>query len=164
MHWENCEFKAELKCQNALREDPFMSVPEIASQHNFPISNLPEGTIRERTFINANRISHRWTNTIDNDSDGCLQDVHWFAGLFGYFPTYSLGALTAAQFATQLRSDLPNIDLDIEKGKFFELVSWLKKNIHQKGSFYSTNEILEQVTKSSLDVKYFKNYINSRYL
>ena len=86
------------------------------------------------------------------------------SGLFGYFPTYSLGALTAAQFATQLRSDLPHIDLDIEKGKFFELVSWLKTNIHQKGSFFSTNEILEQVTKSSLDVKYFKNYINSRYL
>lgn len=71
MHWENCEFKAELNCQNALREDPFMSVPEIASQYNFPISNLPEGTVRERTFISSrNRTSHRWTNTIDStDSD-----------------------------------------------------------------------------------------------
>lgn len=70
MHWENCEFKAELKCQNALREDPYMSVPEIAGQYNFPISNLPEGTVRERTFINSiNRTSHRWARVTASDSD-----------------------------------------------------------------------------------------------
>ena len=70
MHWENCEFKAELKCQNALREDPFMSVPEIASQYNFPISNLPEGTVRERTFINSrNRTFHSRIRVTPNDSD-----------------------------------------------------------------------------------------------
>ena len=70
MHWENCEFKAELKCQNALREDPFMSVPEIASQYNFPISNLPEGTVRERTFINSrNRTSNSRIRVTPHDSD-----------------------------------------------------------------------------------------------
>ncbi len=101
---------------------------------------------------------------VEKDSDGCLQDVHWYAGLFGYFPTYSLGALTAAQFASQLRIDLPKLDLNIEKGKFDDLVNWLKTNIHEKASFFSTNEVLQQVTKSSLNAKYFKNYINNRYL
>jgi hypothetical protein len=76
MHWENCEFKAELNCQNALREDPFMSVPEIASQHNFPISNLPEGTVRERTFINSrNRTSHRRGPFTTNDSSDSSSDT-----------------------------------------------------------------------------------------
>ena len=101
---------------------------------------------------------------VEKDTDGCLQDVHWYAGLFGYFPTYSLGALTAAQFASQLRIDLPELDLNIEKGKFDDLVNWLKTNIHEKASFFSTNEVLEQVTNSGLNAKYFKNYINNRYL
>ncbi len=101
---------------------------------------------------------------VDNNTNGCLQDVHWYAGLFGYFPTYSLGALTAAQFASQLRFDQPDLDLNIQKGNFNELIKWLKINIHEKASFFSTNEVLEQVTNSSLNAKYFKNYINNRYL
>ena len=96
--------------------------------------------------------------------DRCLQDIHWFAGLFGYFPTYSLGALTAAQFASQLRTDQKELDQEIENGQFSNLVNWLKKNIHEKASFFSTNEVLEQVTKSPLNAKYFKEYITNRYL
>ena len=102
--------------------------------------------------------------SIDKDTDGCLQDIHWFAGLFGYFPTYSLGALTAAQFASQLRTDQKELDKEIENGEFSNLVNWLKKNIHEKASFFSTNEVLEQVTKSPLNAKYFKEYITNRYL
>ena len=66
---------------------------------------------------------------VEKDSDGSLQDVHWYAGLFGYFPTYSLGALSAAQFASQLRMDLPQLDSNIEKGKFDDLIQWLKKKL-----------------------------------
>ena len=102
--------------------------------------------------------------SINKDTDGCLQDIHWFAGLFGYFPTYSLGALTAAQFASQLRTDQKELDKEIENGEFSNLVNWLKKNIHEKASFFSTNEVLEQVTKSPLNAKYFKEYITNRYL
>ena len=101
---------------------------------------------------------------IDNDSNGCLQDIHWYAGLIGYFPTYSLGALTSAQFANSLRNDLPDLDKEIEVGHFQQLIEWLRKNIHKKASFFSTNEVLEQVTNSSLNAKYFKKYITNRYL
>ena len=101
---------------------------------------------------------------VDNDLNGCLQDIHWYAGLIGYFPTYSLGALTAAQFANSLRKELPKLDLEIEQGNFVPLIKWLHKNTHKKASFYSTNQVLEQVTNSSLDAKYFKQYINNRYL
>jgi carboxypeptidase Taq len=101
---------------------------------------------------------------IDKDDNGCLQDVHWYAGLFGYFPTYSLGALTAAQFATQLRKDIKSLDNQIEKGNFNELLGWLKSNVHSKASLYSSDEILQQVTKSKLNVNYFKDYIHNRYL
>ena len=102
--------------------------------------------------------------SVDKDSNGCLQDIHWYAGLIGYFPTYSLGAITSAQLTSTLRSELPNLDYDIEMGNFGKLFEWLRKNIHEKASFYSTNKILEKVTKSRLNVKYFKEYINNRYL
>ena len=101
---------------------------------------------------------------IDQDTNGCLQDVHWYAGLFGYFPTYSLGALTAAQLAAQLRIDITNLDQQIEIGDFTELLKWLKLNVHSKASLYSTDEILQQVTNSKLNVKYFESYIKNRYL
>ena len=101
---------------------------------------------------------------IDKDSNGCLQDIHWYAGLMGYFPTYSLGSLMAAQFANTLKNEIPNLDLDIKQGKFNNLMNWLRKNIHEKASFFSSNEILQQVTKSSLNANYFKEYITNRYL
>ena len=101
---------------------------------------------------------------IDNNSNGCLQDIHWYAGLIGYFPTYSLGALASAQFANTIRQKLPELDQEIEQGNFTSLFNWLRKNIHEKASFFSTNEVLEQVTNSTLNAKYFKEYITSRYL
>lgn len=101
---------------------------------------------------------------VDSNLNGCLQDIHWYAGLVGYFPTYSLGALTSAQFANTLRKELPELDKEIEQGNFQPLFGWLDKNIHKKASFFSTNDILEQVTNSSLNAKYFKEYIVNRYL
>ena len=141
----------------------------------YPLHIILRFNLERKIFnneIGVNDIPEVWNDEykklfdkkVEKDTDGCLQDVHWYAGLFGYFPTYSLGALTAAQFASQLRIDLPKLDLNIEKGKFDDLVNWLKTNIHEKASFFSTNEVLEQVTKSSLNAKYFKNYINNRYL
>ena len=101
---------------------------------------------------------------VDNEANGCLQDIHWYAGLIGYFPTYSLGALTSAQFANALRKELPELNKEIEQGNFNPLIDWLRKNIHEKASFFSTNEVLEQVTNSPLNAKYFKEYITKRYL
>ena len=87
-----------------------------------------------------------------------------YAGLIGYFPTYTIGALMSAQFSNKLRKDITNLDDEIENGDFKSLINWLKINIHEKASFFSTNEVLEQVTKSPLNAKYFKEYITNRYL
>ena len=101
---------------------------------------------------------------VDKDTNGCLQDIHWYVGLIGYFPTYSLGALISAQFANELRKELPELDKEIEQGNFKPLFEWLRKNIHEKASFFSSDEILQQVTNSPLNAKYFKEYITNRYL
>ena len=141
----------------------------------YPLHVILRFNLEQKIFnenINLRDIPELWNQEykdylpkeVDKDSNGCLQDVHWYAGLFGYFPTYSLGALTAAQIASQVRKDINNLDQQIEKGNFDELINWLKLNIHSKASLYSTNEILQQVTNSELNAKYFMDYIKNRYL
>jgi carboxypeptidase Taq len=81
-----------------------------------------------------------------NDADGVLQDIHWSAGLFGYFPTYSLGNLYAAQFYAQAESDLGGLAEQFAAGEFRPLRDWLAAKIHQHGQRYTAAELVEQVT------------------
>ena len=102
--------------------------------------------------------------TPPSDREGCLQDIHWYDGAWGYFPTYTLGAISAAQiFRAAVDAD-PDIPDGISKGDFKPLLSWLRTHIHAKGSLYSTEEILTQATGRGLDVSAFKDHLRSRYL
>ena len=80
------------------------------------------------------------------------------------FPILGESSITSAQFANAIHRQLPEINKDIEKGNFKNLIDWLRINIHEKASFFSTNNVLEQVTNSSLNAKYFKQYVTNRYL
>ncbi len=103
-------------------------------------------------------------STRDNLKDGCMQDVHWFSGLFGYFPTYSLGALTAAQlFAAASRAN-PELEQQIGAGEFRSLVEWLRREIHGRGQLQSAEDLLVEVTGEPLDVRFFKAHLERRYL
>lgn len=84
--------------------------------------------------------------TPPNDALGVMQDVHWSAGLVGYFPTYSLGNLYAAQFFAQAREDLGDLDAQIERGEFAPLLDWLRRNIHQHGQRYTAGELVQRIT------------------
>ncbi|KAL4523019.1 hypothetical protein Ndes2526B_g07832 [Nannochloris sp. 'desiccata'] len=100
----------------------------------------------------------------ENDAQGCLQDVHWSAGLFGYFPTYTLGAMAAVQIFQAARKDLPNLDDDIAAGKFSELKSWLNEKVHKLGSLHPTaDDLLEVVTGKPLDPQLFLDYLKTKY-
>lgn len=101
---------------------------------------------------------------VPNDKDGCMQDIHWSDGSFGYFPTYTLGAMHAAQFFAKAKKDNPSIVNEIKKGNFKPLVSWLTENIHNKGSLFTANQLLENVTGEELNVNIYKNYLKNRYL
>ncbi len=80
------------------------------------------------------------------DSDGCLQDIHWAAGLFGYFPTYTLGNLYAAQLFARARQDLPGLDGSFARGEFGELLSWLRENVHRHAQRYRPRKLIEHAT------------------
>jgi carboxypeptidase Taq len=99
-----------------------------------------------------------------NDREGCLQDIHWYDGAWGYFPTYTLGAITAAQlFASALQSD-PQINLSVAKGNFSALLAWLGKNVHSLGSSLGPEKVIEQATGRPLDSEAFISHLKSRYL
>lgn len=98
----------------------------------------------------------------DSDKNGCMQDIHWPGGDFGYFPTYSLGAIKAAQFFHKAKSVLPSDD--IQKGKFTRLNEWLHDEIHSKASFYETDELLKKVTGEDLNVDIYFNYLKEKYI
>lgn len=102
--------------------------------------------------------------TPPNDADGCMQDIHWPGGSFGYFPTYTLGAMAAAQlFAAATAADsaiLPGI----AAGDFRPLLGWLRPNVHEKGSSRTTDEILAEATGLPLGTAAFKAHLERRYL
>lgn len=103
--------------------------------------------------------------TPPNDTVGCLQDIHWPSGGWGYFPTYTLGAMTAAQLFQKAVSDNYDVLSGLERGDFTPLVGWLTEKIHSKGSYYPNKDgLLEAATGEKLSVKPFIRHLENRYL
>jgi carboxypeptidase Taq len=86
-----------------------------------------------------------------NDAEGCLQDGHWAAGLIGYFPTYTLGNVIAAQLFAQAARDVDGLDRSMGRGDFHPLLDWLRDNIHRQGSRYGANDLVQRVTGAAPD-------------
>ena len=94
--------------------------------------------------------------------DGVLQDVHWSAGLMGYFPTYTLGNLVGAQLWERLRDDLPDVDAQIERGEFAPLREWLGEHVHRHGRKFLPRELLRRITGEDLRVDPFLRYLREK--
>lgn len=98
-----------------------------------------------------------------NDADGVLQDVHWSAGLFGYFPTYTLGNLFAAQFFAQAKKEIGDLDAKIGCGELAPLREWLREKIHRRGMLYRPQELCEAVTGKKLEPANFTGYLKTKF-
>jgi len=101
--------------------------------------------------------------TPKDDAQGCLQDVHWSAGLIGYFPTYALGNLYAAQFFAKADADLGGLHAQFAKGEFAPLKRWLHDNIHCHGRRYLANQLIERVTGKPLSHDALMAYMNKKF-
>lgn len=95
--------------------------------------------------------------------DGVMQDVHWSAGLIGYFPTYSLGNLYGAQFFAQAEKDLGNLEAQFTQGQFASLLDWTRQKIHHQGSRYWPRDLVKNVTGEDLNPEYLINYLNRKF-
>lgn len=102
--------------------------------------------------------------TVPNDSDGCLQDVHWSAGLFGYFPTYSLGNLYAAQLFAAAESSLGDCQRMFSDGEFEPLKNWLQQNVYDYGQNLPASELVQKATGKSLSSDDLMDYLSSKLL
>ncbi len=101
--------------------------------------------------------------TPPDDKRGCLQDIHWSFGGIGYFPTYTLGNLYAAQFMESVRSDLPRIDDDFRRGEFGRLRGWLRERIHSQGHRFRAGELCRRVTGRALSHRPLIAYLREKY-
>jgi len=97
-----------------------------------------------------------------NDAEGCLQDIHWSMGAFGYFPTYALGNLYAAQFFAAARRDLPDMDGQFRRGEFRPLLDWLRDRIHRHGQRYRAGDLVRRVTGQPLSTRPFMDYLTAK--
>ena len=101
--------------------------------------------------------------TRDNFADGVMQDVHWFAGLIGYFPCYTLGAVMAAQLHGAARERLGDLPAAIRAGEFAVLLRWQREHIHRRGRLAQTKELVAEVTGAQLGPQAFLRHLRARY-
>jgi carboxypeptidase Taq len=99
---------------------------------------------------------------VPDDRRGCLQDIHWSMGAVGYFPTYTLGNLYAAQLWSAARRALPDLDERIAHGELAPLLEWLRENVHRYGRELSAAELCERATGSALSAAPFLEYLESK--
>ena len=99
-----------------------------------------------------------------NDAEGCLQDIHWYDGAFGYFPSYTLGAMAAAQLMAAARRAVPDVDAALAEGDHAPLLGWLRANVHGQGSRLGFNDLLRAATGKPLDPADFTAHLTARYL
>ncbi|RUT33129.1 carboxypeptidase M32 [Arsenicitalea aurantiaca] len=113
---------------------------------------------------NARMVEYLGLSTLDNPRDGAMQDVHWPAGAFGYFPSYTLGAMIAAQQWAALEASHPGAREDIARGDFTAINAWRRTQIWQRASTLSTPDLLVAATGEPLSARFFEAHLRRRYL
>ncbi len=121
---------------------------------DLPVNDLPAAwNQRVKSYLGLD---------VPSSVKGCLQDVHWSHGSFGYFPTYTLGNLYAAQFFERARADLVDLEQQFARGEFAPLLAWLVKNIHSVGRRYTAPQLVEKVTGRPLSAEPLLNYLRGK--
>lgn len=129
---------------------------EIAlTRKDLEVDDLPEAwNYKTREYLGL---------TPQDYSHGVMQDVHWSGGSIGYFPTYTLGNLCAAQFLAAARQELGDLDSYFRRGEFSPLLRWLREKIHSQGSRYLPRNLLKTVTGEDLNPEHFVEYVEQKY-
>ncbi|MFB6098749.1 MAG: carboxypeptidase M32 [Salinibacter sp.] len=121
--------------------------------------------------VSVNELPTRWNKAMDDylgvvpetNANGVLQDVHWAQGAFGYFPTYTLGTLTAAQLLEAIEEDIPDLDQQIAEGKFEPLLDWLRTHVHRHGRKLEAPDLLEHTTGEALSPDAWLRYVRDKF-
>ena len=155
-----------------LVEPSFIRVEADEVTYNLHIMlrfELEEGLVNKR--IEVQDLPELWNTAMKNylgivppdDAQGVLQDVHWSAGMIGYFPSYMLGNLYAAQIFDTAKRELPGLEEQIARGELLPLRDWLREKIHRHGRIYEPEELLKRVTGEGPNPEHFLNYIHMKF-
>jgi carboxypeptidase Taq len=120
-------------------------------------------TVAEMPSAWNEKYAHYLGVTPATDAEGCLQDIHWSAGLIGYFPTYTLGNLYGAQLFEKANADLEDLAGPFSRGDFSALLTWLRTNVHQHGHRYRPAQLVERVTGSPPNHRALMDALHSKY-
>ena len=101
---------------------------------------------------------------VKKDSEGCLQDIHWSMGIFGYFPTYSLGNINAAHLAVAAVRQEPGLTHAMDNGDYSGLLAWMRTHIHEKGSLYLPSDLITEAAGAPADTAALIDHLKLRYL
>jgi carboxypeptidase Taq len=123
---------------------------------SLPVADLPEAW-------NAN-LEQRLNIRPNSDVEGCLQDIHWAVGHFGYFPSYALGAVIAGQLNEAMRAAMPALDEEVAAGHFNGVMDWLRDNVHGVGARLPIQELIKQATGKPLTAAAYLRYLEAKYL
>src|SRR5439155_14993293 len=97
------------------------------------------------------------------DSDGCLQDIHWSIGSMGYFPTYTLGNLNAAQLMCRAAQENPSLESELERGEYLHLLKWLREKVHRQGSRHTPPELMKLATGAATRSEFHLDYLRRKF-
>ena len=126
---------------------------------------LIEGTLKVKDLPKAwnAKMKESLNITPSSDTEGCLQDIHWSMGSLGYFPTYALGNIYAAQLFACFEKSHPNWEEKVTKGDLLFIRQWLKENLHQYGRQYSPLEMIKKITGQEIEEKFYVQYLKNKY-
>ena len=124
---------------------------------NVQVEEIPElWDLKMKEYLNL--------STKDNYKDGCMQDMHWTDGSFGYFPSYTMGALNGAQFFATIKKTFPDWEERLSTGNISFITSWLQDNIWSKASSMDGQEIIAAATGEKTNADHFLTHLDERYL
>ncbi|MBV9674650.1 MAG: carboxypeptidase M32, partial [Verrucomicrobia bacterium] len=127
---------------------------------------LVEGSIKvsELPELWKTRTKELFGLDVPDDRQGVLQDIHWSIGAIGYFPTYTLGNLNAAQLMAAAELQIPTLAEELQRGNYRSLLEWLRRNIHQHGKRYIPTDLMIRATGEPTRAKYRIDYLRKKYL
>ena len=145
-----------------------------ADELTYPLHIMIRYEIERDLFngdLQAKDLPHVWNDKYEEylgirpetDAQGVLQDMHWSGGMFGYFPSYALGMIYAAQWKHAMDMDIPNFDELLEKGELLPIREWLTDKVHQYGALKKPFELLKEATGEGLNAKYLADYLQDKY-
>jgi carboxypeptidase Taq len=132
----------------------------------FELENeMLDGTLEVKDLPEAwnSRVKSYLGLDVPNDREGVLQDIHWSSVSFGIFPGYTIGNLVSAQLMAQVRQEMPDLDSQVERGEFANLLAWLRRNVHRHGRKFTPNELLERATGRPLTAAPWIAYVRQKF-